>query len=85
MTNDVGAPGTKLSRRRFVKATGTLGLAGCAAPTNTERAAETAAQGSAPSLPQAAKPQVVDVPKQNNQVLWVPLAAKAVGVLLDSV
>jgi len=74
MTNNVGAPGTKLSRRQFMKATGTagvLGLAGCAAPTNTDpsrAAAETAAQQSAPSLPQAAKPQVVDVPEQNNQV-----------------
>ncbi|AZH24460.1 multicopper oxidase domain-containing protein [Haloplanus aerogenes] len=76
MTNQVGAPGTNLSRRQFMKATGTagmLGLAGCAAPTNTDpsrAAAATAAQqsGSAASLPQAAKPQVVDVTDQGNQV-----------------
>ena len=77
MTNQVGAPGTTLSRRQFMKATGTagvFGLAGCAAPTNTDpsETAEgtgtaTAAQQSA-SLPQAAKPEVVDVTDQGNQV-----------------
>jgi len=60
-----------------MKATGTagvFGLAGCAAPTNTDpsETAEgtgtaTAAQQSA-SLPQAAKPEVVDVTDQGNQV-----------------
>ncbi|SDZ93411.1 Tat (twin-arginine translocation) pathway signal sequence [Haloplanus vescus] len=74
MTKQVGAPGTDLSRRQFMKATGTagvLGLAGCTAPTNTDPSqaeAATAAQQSASSLPAAAKPQVVDVPEQNNQV-----------------
>jgi len=59
-----------------MKATGTagvFGLAGCAAPTNTDPSraeAATAAQqsGSTASLPQAAKPEVVDVTEQNNQV-----------------
>jgi len=76
MTKQVGAPGTTLSRRQFVKATGTtgiLGLAGCAAPTNTETKPSraetaTAAQQSGSSLPAAAKPQVVDVTDQGNAV-----------------
>jgi len=74
MTDQVGAPGTKLSRRQFMKATGTagtVGLAGCAAPTNTDPSGAetaTAAQQSDASLPAAAKPQVVDLNEQNNQV-----------------
>ncbi|WP_435067535.1 multicopper oxidase domain-containing protein [Haloplanus sp. C73] len=71
MTDHVGAPGTTLSRRQFMKATGaagTFGLAGCVAPTNTEAEAATAAQQSAASLPSAAKPQVVDATEQDNQV-----------------
>jgi len=74
MTDQVGAPGTKLSRRQFIAATGTagtLGLAGCAAPTNTDTSsaeAATAAQQSASTLPGAAKPQVVDVTEQRNRV-----------------
>jgi len=77
MTEQVGAPGTNLSRRQFMKATGTagvFGLAGCAAPTNTDPSktegrtgTATAAQQSA-SLPQAATPEVVDVTEQDNQV-----------------
>jgi FtsP/CotA-like multicopper oxidase with cupredoxin domain len=74
MTDQVGAPGTEFSRRQFMKATGAtgaVGLAGCAAPTNTDPSraeAATAAQQSGASLPQAAKPQVVDVTEQGNAV-----------------
>jgi FtsP/CotA-like multicopper oxidase with cupredoxin domain len=74
MRDHVGAPGTKLSRRQFIAATGSagaFGLAGCAAPTNDPSptgTTETAAQRSAPDLPRAAKPQVVDVTDQGNAV-----------------
>jgi len=77
MTDNVGAPGTDLSRRQFVKATGTagvLGLAGCTAPMNNDGGSSkatgtaTAAQQGGGTLPDAGKPQVVDVTEQNNQV-----------------
>ncbi|MFD1632497.1 multicopper oxidase domain-containing protein [Haloplanus ruber] len=77
MTDNVGAPGTDLSRRQFVKATGTagvLGLAGCTAPMNNDGGSPgstgtaTAAQQSGGGLPDAGKPQVVDVTEQNNEV-----------------
>ena len=40
MTPQIGAPGNGVSRRQFLGATGSIGaasLAGCTAPTNTER------------------------------------------------
>jgi FtsP/CotA-like multicopper oxidase with cupredoxin domain len=71
--SSLGAPGTDLSRRQFVKATGTaglFGLAGCSAPRNPrDTGASTAAQQtSSSSLPAAGAPQVVDLNEQDNQV-----------------
>ena len=72
MTNQIGAPGTELSRRDFVRATGSagvLGLAGCAAPRNGTSDADVVAQAQGGAdLPAAAAPQVVDLTEQNNQV-----------------
>ena len=68
---ELGAPGTKFSRRDFMRATGTAGLAGLAgcmgfsAPQATNQAES---DDDAQSLPAAAPPEVVDVTEQNNQV-----------------
>ncbi len=82
MANNIGAPGTDLSRRRFLKATGAVGiggLAGCSAPMNGDPArqgggsAGETGTGAAPQqnggdLPLSGKPQIVDVDEQNDQV-----------------
>ena len=73
MTNQIGAPGTSISRRDFMRATGSagvLGLAGCSAPRADAGGAGTPTVdgGGGNDLPAAAAPQVVDVTEQNNQV-----------------
>ena len=69
MTSNIGAPGTDLSRRDFVKATGTVGVAGLAGCSTGYQGDLQAAQAQQDStLPLAGAPQVVDVPEQNNQV-----------------
>jgi len=74
MTDRIGAPGTGLSRREFIAATGTTGAlaaAGCAAPASsvddTGRTENlSAAQQS--DLPTTSPPEVVQVDEQGNQV-----------------
>ena len=77
MTDRIGAPGTSMSRREFVAATGltgSLALAGCQAPTSSSKVtktqssteASTAAQES--TLPTTAPPQVVNVDEQGGEV-----------------
>jgi len=77
MRNYVGAPGSTVSRREFLAATGSvgvLGLAGCAAPTNDDGNAAvgadetTVAQTSESSLPYTSPPEVVQVDEQGGQV-----------------
>ena len=76
MRNYVGAPGSTVSRREFLAATGSvgaLGLAGCTAPTNGDSAAvgadeTTVAQTSESSLPYTSPPEVVQVDEQGGQV-----------------
>jgi FtsP/CotA-like multicopper oxidase with cupredoxin domain len=74
MTNQIGAPGTSISRRDFMRATGSagiLGLAGCSAPRADAGGGGTPTVdggGGGNDLPAAAAPQVVDVTEQNNQV-----------------
>ncbi|WP_148416120.1 multicopper oxidase domain-containing protein [Haloferax sp. KTX1] len=76
MRNYVGAPGSTVSRREFLAATGSvgaLGLAGCAAPTNGGSAAvgadeTTVAQTSESTLPYTSPPEVVQVDEQGGQV-----------------
>lgn len=72
----MSAPGTRFSRRDFMKATGATGLAaiaGCQAPSEPNTATETTtateaagAAGSTQGLPASGKPQVVDLAAQNN-------------------
>ncbi|MFD1600042.1 multicopper oxidase domain-containing protein [Halobellus rarus] len=92
MSNYVGAPGSTMSRREFLAATGgagVLGLAGCTAPTNerTEAAlndgAETAAaqQG---SLPSTSPPEVVNVDEQGGSVTLKSLPAQHSAHPLES-
>jgi len=69
MTDHVGAPGSTVSRREFLAATGAAGvgsLAGCQAPTGKQSA--NAAQTSAPNLPSTAPPEVVNVDEQGGSV-----------------
>ncbi|MFK5604020.1 multicopper oxidase domain-containing protein [Haloferax volcanii] len=77
MRNYVGAPGSTVSRREFLAATGSvgaLGLAGCAAPTNDDGNAAvgtdetTVAQTSESRLPYTSPPEVVQVDEQGGQV-----------------
>ena len=75
MTDYVGAPGSSMSRREFVAATGSaglFGLAGCAAPT-TDRVTDTsmgtgAAATQQNALPTTSPPEVVDVNEQGGSV-----------------
>jgi len=73
MTDRIGAPGTGLSRREFIAATGTTGAfaaAGCSAPASsvddTDGNSRSAAQES--ELPTTSPPEVVQVDEQDNKV-----------------
>jgi FtsP/CotA-like multicopper oxidase with cupredoxin domain len=74
MSDPIGAPGTGVSRREFLAATGTVGagvLAGCQAP--TDQAAEASTQETTPtatesSLPTTSPPQVVNVDEQGGSI-----------------
>jgi len=70
MTDNIGAPGTNFSRRDFVKATGTIGVAGLAGCSTGYQgpAKQSAGTQDGEQLPLAGAPQVVDVHEQNNQV-----------------
>ncbi len=77
MSNPIGAPGDGLSRRDFMKATGTagiLGLAGCTSlgssgPQTNNSQPRTQNTGSpAQDLPTTSPPEVVNVDEQGNQV-----------------
>jgi FtsP/CotA-like multicopper oxidase with cupredoxin domain len=77
MTDNIGAPGTSVSRREFVAATGltgSLALAGCQAPTastrltTTTEQSETTAASQSLSLPTTGPPTVVDADEQGGQV-----------------
>jgi FtsP/CotA-like multicopper oxidase with cupredoxin domain len=83
MTDRIGAPGTSMSRREFVAATGltgSLALAGCHAPTSptgltaTEETTTAASQSS--SLPTTAPPEVINVDEQGNQVTLSTVPAR---------
>lgn len=76
MSDRVGAPGTGLSRREFLVATGgasAAALAGCQAPASqanaqSDPAASTTASTSAPNLPTTSPPEVVNVDEQGGTV-----------------
>ncbi|MUV85050.1 multicopper oxidase domain-containing protein [Natronomonas sp. CBA1123] len=70
MADNIGAPGTDFSRRDFVKATGTIGVAGLAGCSTGYQGPAQQATGTqdGEQLPLAGAPEVVDVHEQNNQV-----------------
>jgi FtsP/CotA-like multicopper oxidase with cupredoxin domain len=73
MSDPIGAPGTGVSRREFLAATGTVGagaLAGCQAPAAQERTREqsTSAAARRQNLPTTSPPQVVNVDEQGGSV-----------------
>ncbi|MFA1611819.1 multicopper oxidase domain-containing protein [Halobellus rubicundus] len=73
MSTPVGAPGSTMSRREFLAATGSagaLGLAGCTAPTEERvQASQTANQATTDgSVPSTSPPEVVDVDEQGGSV-----------------
>jgi FtsP/CotA-like multicopper oxidase with cupredoxin domain len=74
MTDRIGAPGTGVSRREFLAATGSVGgaaLAGCAAPTaqtDAKAGQSTTASAMQSSLPTTSPPEVVNVDEQGGQV-----------------
>ena len=83
MGNYVGAPGSKMSRREFLAATGStgaLGLAGCTAPTQEriqagQDGSATAAATQDGSVPTTSPPEVVNVDEQGNAVTLKSLPA----------
>ncbi|WP_416841297.1 multicopper oxidase domain-containing protein [Haloferax sp. DFSO52] len=77
MQNYVGAPGSTMSRREFLAATGgagLIGLAGCTAPTNGDASAaigaedSTVASADSSKLPFTSPPEVVQVDEQGGAV-----------------
>ncbi|MFB6220468.1 MAG: multicopper oxidase domain-containing protein [Halolamina sp.] len=69
MEEPLGAPGTGISRREFLAATGSVGaasLAGCQAPVRTDTPASTAA--GAAELPTTSPPEVVNVDEQGGEL-----------------
>ena len=72
MTDPIGAPGSGLSRREFLAATGSVGtvaLAGCQAPMNQANAqSDEPANRSASQLPTTGPPEVVNVDEQGGKV-----------------
>ena len=70
MRERVGAPGSKVSRREFLAATGGLGaaaLAGCQAPAKNQANTQTSSISNS-DLPTTEPPEVVNVDEQGNQV-----------------
>jgi len=92
MTDYVGAPGSTMSRREFLAATGgagILGLAGCTAPTNEraqaaleERTGTAASQNA--SLPTTSPPEVVNVDEQGGSVTLSSAPARHMAHPLES-
>ncbi len=71
MKSQIGAPGTGITRRDFVKATGVAGVAataGCAAPSQPEQVDGKAAAKQNASLPTTSAPQVVDLDELGHEV-----------------
>jgi FtsP/CotA-like multicopper oxidase with cupredoxin domain len=83
MKDRLGAPGSGISRRQFVAATGGTGIAataGCAAPhrdaAETTVTSPSAAANADEEVPTTAPPQVVNVDEQDNQVTLSSLPAR---------
>lgn len=87
MKPQIGAPGTGISRRDFVKATGTVGLvstAGCAAPSQPDQRDRVAAAKDDPALPRTSAPQVVNLDALGHEVTMRTVSARHEVHPLDS-
>ncbi|MFC7045785.1 multicopper oxidase domain-containing protein [Halobacteriaceae archaeon GCM10025711] len=88
MNDRIGAPGTGISRRAFLKATGATGIgaaAGCvSAPVADTPAAGQASQQSKNALPYTSPPEVVDVDEQGGSVTLKTQQARHAVHPLDS-
>jgi FtsP/CotA-like multicopper oxidase with cupredoxin domain len=89
MTDHIGAPGTGISRREFLAATGGAGavtVAGCAAPTNTAPSTgnRQSVQSSTNRLPSTSPPEVVQVDDQGGEVTIRAVPARHAVHPLDS-
>jgi FtsP/CotA-like multicopper oxidase with cupredoxin domain len=84
MSDQMSAPGTRFSRRDFVKATSgatAAALAGCQGAPRAENTAGTpettqAAQSNQSSLPAAAPPEMIDLAEQDNEVTLKTVPAR---------
>ncbi|WP_324757302.1 multicopper oxidase domain-containing protein [Haloarcula sp. GH36] len=85
MTDPIGAPGSGISRRDFVKASGlggTLAIAGCSAPGGPKETVETAtdtastAASQSSDLPTTSPPEVVNVDEQGGEVTLSSVPAR---------
>ncbi|MBV0924511.1 multicopper oxidase domain-containing protein [Halomicroarcula limicola] len=81
MSERIGAPGSGISRRDFVKASGlggTLALAGCTAPGSPKESVGTATNANAASsdLPTTSPPEVVDVDERGGEVTLSSVPAR---------
>jgi FtsP/CotA-like multicopper oxidase with cupredoxin domain len=82
--NQIGAPGTGISRRRFMAATGTTGLAaaaGCMTTTTTPSTRQVdpgagTQNRAAQDLPTTSKPEVVDLDERGHEVTLKPVQAR---------
>lgn len=87
MRPQIGAPGTGISRRDFVKATGTAGVvstAGCAAPSQQDRRDGVAATNGNAALPTTSAPQVVDLDALGHEMTMRTVSARHEVHPLDS-
>jgi FtsP/CotA-like multicopper oxidase with cupredoxin domain len=87
MKPQIGAPGTGISRRDFVKATGTVGLvstAGCAAPSQPDQRDGVAAAKDDTALPRTSAPQVVNLDALGHEVTMRTVSARHEVHPLDS-
>ncbi|MFB6121014.1 MAG: multicopper oxidase domain-containing protein [Halobacteriaceae archaeon] len=89
MSEHVGAPGTKMDRRKFLALTGgatATGLAGCAAPSDTGAGAVPSDTGGSGgnAAPRTSPPEVVNVDEQGGSVTLSTVAARHDAHPLDT-
>ncbi|WP_340097997.1 multicopper oxidase domain-containing protein [Salinibaculum salinum] len=80
MSTPIGAPGDGLSRRDFVKATGTAGIVGAAGCASAPKAGvggqDNQPQAQQSDLPTTSPPEVVNVDEQGNELTISSVAAR---------
>ncbi|MHB9286888.1 multicopper oxidase domain-containing protein [Halobacteriales archaeon Cl-PHB] len=79
MTDSIGAPGSEMTRREFVAATGSAGIiasAGCASAPSRQASTPGTVPATEAQVPTTSPPAVVDVTEQNNQVTLKSVPAR---------